>query len=78
MKKLTEQQLEALAEEYAKNPPPLSGQPGYFTRKREQALIIELLGSDYARVINSRAKALSVSPSDVIRSALKDQLANAV
>jgi DNA-damage-inducible protein J len=32
MAKLTEQQLEELAEESAKNPPPLSGEPGYFSR----------------------------------------------
>jgi len=78
MTKLTEQQLEDLAEEYAKNPPPLSRKPGYFTRKREQELVLELLGSDYAKAVNSKAKVLSVSPSEVIRSALKEQLANAV
>jgi hypothetical protein len=78
MTKLTEQQLEALAEEYAKSPPPLSGKPGYFSQKREQALVSELLGPDYARVINTKAKALSISPSEVIRVAIKEQLSNAV
>lgn len=78
MTKLTEQQLETLADEYAKNPPPITGKPGYFTRKKEQALVSELLGPEYARVVNTKAKALSVSPSEVIRSAIKDQIANAV
>ena len=78
MEKMTREQLEILAEEYAETPPPLSGQPGYFTRKKEQALVFELLGPDYARVVNTKAKALSVSPSDVIRSAIKEQFANVV
>jgi hypothetical protein len=78
MKKLTEQELEALAEEYAVNPPVLSGKPGYFSRKKEQALVTELLGTDYARVVNAKAKAMSVTPSEVIRSAIKEQFANAV
>jgi len=78
MEKMTREQLEILAEEYAKTPPPLSGQPGYFTRKKEQALVTELLGPDYARVVNTKAKALAVTPSDVIRSAIKEQFANVV
>jgi hypothetical protein len=78
MTKLTEQELEKLSDEYAKNPPPLSGGPGYFSRKKEQALVSELLGPDYARMVNTKAKALSVSPSEVIRSAIKEQFANAV
>jgi len=78
MEKLSRKQLEILADEYAKTPPPLSGQPGYFTRKKEQALVSELLGPEYARVVNTKAKALSISPSDVIRAAIKEQFANVV
>jgi hypothetical protein len=78
MTKLTEQELEKLAEDYAENAPALSGKPGYFSRKKEQTLVTELLGSEYARVINTKAKAMSTSPSEIIRSAIKEQFADVV
>jgi hypothetical protein len=76
MARLTDEEYTALAEKYEKTPPTLSGQPGYFTRLKEQQLALELLGEDCARFINAKAKALSASPSQVIRAAIRDQLAH--
>jgi hypothetical protein len=73
MARLTDEEYAALAEKYEKEPPALSGKPGYFTRLREQQLALELLGEDCARFVNAKAKAMSVSPSQVIRSAIQDQ-----
>jgi hypothetical protein len=75
MVRLTDEEYAALAEKYEKEPPVLSGKPGYFTRLKEQQLALELLGDDCARFVNAKAKAMSVSPSQVIRSAIRDQLA---
>jgi hypothetical protein len=77
MARLTDEEYVALAEKYEKEPPALSGTPGYFTQLREQQLALELLGEDCARFVNAKAKALSVSPSQVIRAAIEEQLANA-
>jgi hypothetical protein len=76
MARLTDEEYAALAEKYEKEPPALSGKPGYFTRLKEQQLALELLGEDCARFVNAKAKAMSVSPSQVIRSAIHDQLEN--
>jgi hypothetical protein len=75
MARLTDEEYAALAEKYEKEPPALSGKPGYFTRLKEQQLALELLGDDCARFVNAKAKAMSVSPSQVIRAAIRDQLA---
>ena len=75
MERLTDKEYEALADEYEKNPPALSGQPGYLTQLRQRALVNELLEPSFARLVTAKASALSVSPSEVIQEALKVQLA---
>ena len=72
--RLTDQEYENLSLEYEQNPPELSGSPGFLTNTHERVLITELLPPDYARIVNMKAKALSVSPSEVIQLALKAQL----
>ena len=72
--RLTNKEYEELSLEYKTNPPELSGKPGFLTNKREQILVTELLPPDYARIVNMKAKALSLSPSEVIQYAIKEQL----
>ena len=72
--RLTDKEYEELSLEYEKSPPELSGNPGFLTNIREQLLVTELLSPDYARIVNMKAKALSLSPSDIIQYALKAQL----
>jgi len=72
--RLSDNKYEELSLEYEKNPPELSGNPGFLTNIREQVLVTELLSPDYARIVNMKAKALSLSPSDVIQYAIKAQL----
>jgi len=72
--RLTDKEYVALSLEYEKNPPELSGNPGFLTGLREQALVVELLSPDYARIVNIKAKTLSLSPSEVIQYALKEQM----
>jgi len=72
--RLTDQEYDKLSLEYKQNPPELSGSPGFLTNIHERILITELLPPDYARIVNMKAKALSVSPSEVIQLALKAQL----
>jgi len=72
--RLSDKEYEALSLEYENKPPELSGNPGFLTNMREQALVVELLSPDYARIVNMKAKALSLSPSEVIQYALKAQL----
>jgi len=72
--RLTDNEYEALSLEYSKKPPELSGNPGFLTNLRQQALVVALLSPDYARIVNIKAKALSLSPSEVIQYALKEQL----
>jgi len=76
-RELNEEEYAALADEYEKNPPELSGKPGFITQLRQRALVNELLDPNFARIVNSKARALSVSPSEVIQSALKTQMADA-
>jgi hypothetical protein len=78
MKRLTDEEYETLADEYAQNPPSLSGQPGFITQLKQRELVVELLDPDYARIVNAKASALHVSPTEVIQSALKSQLTEAV
>ena len=72
--RLTNKEYEKLSLEYEQNPPELSGKPGFLTTMREKVLIAELLPSDYARIVNIKAKAMSMSPSEVIQYAIKEQL----
>ena len=72
--RLTDKEYESLSLEYEQNPPELSGNPGFLTNIHERILITELLPPDCARIVNMRAKALSVSPSEVIQLAIKAQL----
>ena len=72
--RLTNEEYEKLSLEYEQNPPELSGKPGFFTAMRERTLVAELLPPEYARIVNMKAKALSLSPSEVIQYAIKEQL----
>jgi hypothetical protein len=78
MNRLTNEEYAALAEEYEKNPPELSGQPGYITQLKQHKLVNELLDSNYARIVNAKASATSKSPSEIIQTALKNQFADAI
>ena len=72
--RLSNEEYEKLSLEYEQNPPELSGKPGFFTIMRERTLVTELLPADYACIVNIKAKAMSLSPSEVIRYAIKEQL----
>ena len=72
--RLSYEEYEALSLDYEKNPPKLSGSPGFLSNMREQLLVTELLPPDYARVVKTKAEALSLSPSEVIQRAIKAQL----
>ena len=72
--RLSNKEYEELSLEYEQNPPELSGNPGFLTNMREIMLVTELLPPDYARVVNTKAKAMSLSPSEVIQYAIKAQL----
>ena len=72
--RLTDKEYEELSIEYQLNPPETSGRSGFITIIRERTLITELLPPDYARIVNMKAKALSLSPSEVIQYAIKTQL----
>ena len=73
--RLSNEEYEALSLEYEKNPPKLSGNSGFLTNMREQLLVSELLPPDYARIVKAKARAMSLSPSEVIQYAIKAQLA---
>jgi hypothetical protein len=77
-KKLSDKDYEKFAFEYEKNPPELSGNPGFLSYKRETALVAELLPPYYAHIVNVKAKAMSLSPSEVIQYAIKSQLKESV
>jgi len=72
--RLSNKEYEELSLAYEQNPPELSGKPGFFTTMRERTLVAELLPPDYARIVNMKAKAMSLSPSEVIQYAIKEQL----
>jgi len=74
MNRLTDEEYEALADEYAKNPPELSGQSGFITQLRQRTLVNELLEPNFARIVNAKASVLKVSPSEVIQAALMGQI----
>ena len=72
--RLSDQEYEGLSHQYEQNPPKLSGKPGFLTNMHERTLVTELLPPDYARIVNMKAKSLSLSPSEVIQYAIKAQL----
>ena len=72
--RLSEKEYEALSHEYEQTAPSLSGTPGFLTNLRELELVTELLPHDYARIVKSKAIAMSLSPSEVIQYAIKAQL----
>ena len=72
--RLSDKEYENLSLEYEQNPPRLSGKTGFISHMRETKLVNELLSPDYARIINMNAKAMRLSPSAVIRYAIKKQL----
>jgi hypothetical protein len=72
--RLSDKEYEELSLEFEKNPPKLSGKPGFLTNMREKTLVTELLPPDCARIVNMKAKSLSLSPSEVIQHAIKAQL----
>ena len=73
--RLSNQEYEKLSIEYEMNPPELSGKSGFLTAIREKTLISELLPPDYARIVLMKAKAMSLSPAEVIQLSIKKQLA---
>ncbi|MCL2420234.1 MAG: hypothetical protein FWD03_00075 [Defluviitaleaceae bacterium] len=72
--RLSDKEYEDFSLEYDQNPPRLSGKPGFLTNMREKKLVTELLPPDCARIINMKAKAMLLSPSEVIQYAVKEQL----
>ncbi|MCL2500190.1 MAG: hypothetical protein FWE90_07620 [Defluviitaleaceae bacterium] len=72
--RLSDKEYENLSLEYEQDPPQLSGKPGFLSHMRETKLVNELLSPDYARIINMKAKAMLLSPSEVIQYAIKEQL----
>ena len=72
--RLSDKEYDELSLEYEQNPPKLSGKPGFMSNMREKTLVMELLPPDYARIVNMKAKALSLSPSEIIQHAIKAQL----
>ena len=72
--RLSNSEYEALSLEYELNPPELSGMPGFLTKIREQMLVAKLLPPDYARLVNTKASIMSLTPSEIIQYALREQL----
>ena len=72
--RLSDAEYEALSLEYEQNPPRLSDKPGFLSHMREAKLVNELLPPDCARIVNMRAKAMLLSPAEVLRYAIKKQL----
>ena len=72
--RLSDNEYERLSLEYEQNAPILSGKPGFLSHMHEAKLVNELLSPDCARIVNMRAKAMMLSPAEVIRCAIKKQL----
>jgi len=72
--RLSDKEYEKLSLEYEQNPPRFSGKPGFLSHMHETKLVNELLALDYARIVNMKAKAMLLSPAEVIRYAIKKQL----
>jgi hypothetical protein len=77
-KRMTDEEYEALSDVYAKIPPKVSGKPGFLTNLHEKALVTKLLPPEYARIINMKAQAMSMTPSEVIQDMIKEQMAGNV
>jgi hypothetical protein len=77
MTDFTEREYEALSDHYAESAPALSGKPGMLTRAREAQLVNDLLDPEYAKIVNAKAAALSVSQSEIIQEALRNQMSAA-
>ena len=73
--RLSDAEYEKLSLEYEATPPELSGKAGFLTSVRERTLVTELLHPDYARIVLMKAKAMSLSPAEVIQYSIKEQLA---
>jgi len=73
--RLSDAEYEKLSLEYEAVPPELSGKAGFLTSVRERTLVTELLHPDYARIVLMKAKAMSLSPAEVIQYSIKEQLA---
>ena len=74
-RRLSDRDYERLSIEYETTPPELSGKAGFLTTMREKTLVEELLPPDYARIVMMKAKAMSLSPAEVIQYSIKKQLA---
>ena len=72
--RLSDTEYDALSIDYENKPPELSGKPGFITNLREKMLVAELLSPDYARIVNIKAEAMSLTPSEVIQYAIKELL----
>ena len=76
--RLSDKEYERLSVEYEQNPPKLSGKPGFLTNVRERTLITKLLPPEYARIVNMKAQAMSLSPSEFIQIIIKEQLIESI
>jgi len=72
--KLTDAEYEKLSVEYELNPPKLSGKSGFITALREKSLVKELLPPEYARIVNTKAQVMSLSPSEVLQDFIKEKM----
>ena len=72
--RLTNHEYEKLSLEYEQNPPELSGKTGFITAMREKALISKLLPPEYARIVNVKASAMSMSPTEMLQFLIKEHM----
>jgi hypothetical protein len=75
-KRLSDLEYDKLANEFAENPPALSGNPGHITLMRQKRLVEQLVSANFARIINLQAEQKSVSPSEIIEKAIEFQIIN--
>ena len=73
-KRLSDIEYDKLADEFAVNPPTLSGKPGHITLMRQKKLVEQLVSANFARIINLQAEQRSVSPSEIIENAIEFQI----
>lgn len=76
--RLTDAEYEKLSIKYELNPPKLSGKPGFITALREKFLVNELLPPEYARIVNTKAQVMSLSPSEVLQDLIREKMAENV
>jgi hypothetical protein len=74
MADMTLEEYNALSETYAAELPALGDGPGFFTSLRERQLITELLDSEIAHAVISKAEILHESPTELIQRALRREL----